>query len=68
MREIQATMSIRALELLNLPADEPAFLLDLGCGSGLSGQILTEAGHTWVGLDISTHMLGMITHFKQQSH
>jgi len=57
MRDIQAKMSIRALELLNLPPGDPAFLLDLGCGSGLSGQILEEAGHQWVGLDISPHML-----------
>lgn len=61
MRDIQATMSLRALELLNLPEDQHALLLDLGCGSGLSGQIITEAGHDWIGLDISTHMLGTIT-------
>ena len=28
------------------------------CGSGLSGECLTENGHVWVGLDISPHMLG----------
>ena len=28
------------------------------CGSGLSGQALTEAGHNWVGVDISRSMLG----------
>jgi len=28
------------------------------CGSGLSGESLTEAGHFWVGIDISQHMLG----------
>ena len=28
------------------------------CGSGLSGEALTEAGHFWVGVDISQHMLG----------
>ena len=27
------------------------------CGSGLSGEALTEAGHVWVGVDISEHML-----------
>lgn len=55
-------MSERALELLNLPPVEeggPKFLLDIGCGSGLSGEILEAAGHYWVGIDISTHMLGM---------
>jgi len=55
--EIQATMSERAIELLNLPVDVPAFILDLGCGSGLSGECLTEQGHFWVGVDISKAML-----------
>lgn len=31
----------------------------LGCGSGLSGETLTENGHQWIGLDISQSMLGM---------
>ncbi|KAJ1916167.1 18S rRNA (guanine1575-N7)-methyltransferase [Mycoemilia scoparia] len=54
---IQAEMSMRAVELLNLPEGETAYLLDLGCGSGLSGEILDEDGHIWVGLDISPSML-----------
>ena len=40
--EIQATMSERAIEMLNLNEDEPAFVLDVGCGSGLSGECLDE--------------------------
>ena len=32
-------------------------ILDIGCGSGLSGEILTEEGHIWVGMDISRDML-----------
>jgi 18S rRNA (guanine1575-N7)-methyltransferase len=40
-----------------LPEDEPAYLLDIGCGSGLSGEILDEEGHMWVGMDISPAML-----------
>ena len=32
-------------------------LLDIGCGSGISGEVLSEHGHYWVGLDISPHML-----------
>lgn len=58
MMEIQVTMAERAVELLALP-DEPCFLLDLGCGSGLSGGVLEEKGHVWVGMDISKAMLGM---------
>ena len=27
------------------------------CGSGLSGECLTEQDHTWIGMDISPHML-----------
>ncbi len=52
-------MSQRAIELLTLPADRPCYLLDLGCGSGLSGEVLSEQGHVWVGLDISQAMLGV---------
>jgi len=55
IRAIQASMTNRALELLQL--DDPSFILDIGCGSGLSGEILSEDGHTWVGMDISPSML-----------
>ena len=51
-------MTYRALELLNLPPEKPAFLLDVGCGSGLSGEILDEEGYNWVGVDIAPSMLG----------
>ncbi|KAF8136764.1 williams-Beuren syndrome critical region protein 22 [Boletus edulis] len=54
---IQADMTYRALELLNLPPDQPAFLLDIGCGSGLSGEILDEEGYMWTGVDIAPSML-----------
>lgn len=46
---LQETLTNRALELLALPEDDtPRLLLDLGCGSGLSGEALSEAGHTWL--------------------
>lgn len=51
-------MTYRALELLALPEGKSAFLLDIGCGSGLSGEILEEQGHIWAGADISPSMLG----------
>jgi len=45
----QAQLTERALELLALPDDgQTRLLLDLGCGSGLSGAALTEQGHAWV--------------------
>lgn len=57
MIEIQNQMTLRALEILALPEDQPSYLLDIGCGSGLSGEVLTEQGHYWVGYDISEAML-----------
>ena len=59
IQSIQAEMADRAVELLNLPSDRPCFLLDIGCGSGLSGEVLDEDGHFWVGFDISPSMLGI---------
>lgn len=54
-------MTNRALELLSLPS--PSLVLDIGCGSGLSGDILSSVPpsdggpHIWVGMDISASML-----------
>mmetsp|Transcript_11102 Transcript_11102/g.28026 ORF Transcript_11102/g.28026 Transcript_11102/m.28026 type:complete len:175 (-) Transcript_11102:95-619(-) len=60
MVNIQESLTKRALELLALPNDgTPKLLLDIGCGSGLSGETLTEEGHYWMGLDISRAMLGV---------
>ena len=56
MREIQTSLTERALELLALPSED-CFVLDVGCGSGLSGECLTENGHHWIGCDISKDML-----------
>jgi len=50
-------MTERAIELLNLPEDQSCFLLDIGCGSGLSGELLDEDGHMWVGVDVAPSML-----------
>ncbi|ROW06324.1 hypothetical protein VPNG_07500 [Cytospora leucostoma] len=61
IQNIQASMTRRALELLDI--QEPSFILDVGCGSGLSGEILSsvpedEGGpHVWVGMDVSASML-----------
>ncbi|KAJ1929373.1 18S rRNA (guanine1575-N7)-methyltransferase [Tieghemiomyces parasiticus] len=57
MASYPAEMALRALELLCLPEDQSSLLLDIGCGSGLSGEVLEDEGHTWVGLDISPSML-----------
>lgn len=42
----------------------PSYLLDIGAGSGLSGEILTEEGHQWVGMDVSGGMLGALALFS----
>ncbi|KAK7075747.1 Williams Beuren syndrome chromosome region 22 protein, partial [Halocaridina rubra] len=55
--EVQERCSERAIELLALPDDTPSMLLDLGCGSGLSGEAITSQGHMWIGMDISPAML-----------
>lgn len=59
MIEIQVSLAERALELLGMNDDEPKLLLDVGCGSGLSGDVLSEAGHYWVGFDVSKAMLNV---------
>ena len=60
--KVQSEMTQRCLDLIQVPDNdeqnfEPWFILDLGCGSGLSGQIVEEQGHFWWGIDISENML-----------
>ena len=50
-------MAERCVEILAIPEDKPCLILDIGCGSGLSGSVLTEHGYNWIGVDISTSML-----------
>lgn len=56
---IQREITERAIELLRLDDGRPAMVLDIGCGSGLSGQVLEEKGHVWVGCDVSRDMLNV---------
>ncbi|GMH53806.1 hypothetical protein TrRE_jg10831, partial [Triparma retinervis] len=56
---IQAEITNRAVELLQLPSTRPSFILDMGCGSGLSGKVLESLGHYWVGCDVSRDMLNV---------
>lgn len=57
MQTIQTEIAERALEMLQLPEGKASYILDIGCGSGLSGDVLEENGHYWVGCDISSDML-----------
>jgi 18S rRNA (guanine1575-N7)-methyltransferase len=57
MINVQREITLRAIELLLLPPDQKSLVLDVGCGSGLSGQVLEEQGHVWVGCDVSRDML-----------
>eukprot|EP00587_Corethron_hystrix_P007024 CAMPEP_0113314630 /NCGR_PEP_ID=MMETSP0010_2-20120614/10610_1 /TAXON_ID=216773 ORGANISM="Corethron hystrix, Strain 308" /NCGR_SAMPLE_ID=MMETSP0010_2 /ASSEMBLY_ACC=CAM_ASM_000155 /LENGTH=277 /DNA_ID=CAMNT_0000170947 /DNA_START=12 /DNA_END=841 /DNA_ORIENTATION=+ /assembly_acc=CAM_ASM_000155 len=60
---IQYEITKRAIELLCLPdpaSDHgPSMVLDVGCGSGLSGSVLGRMGHAWVGCDVSGDMLNV---------
>ncbi|CCW60677.1 unnamed protein product [Phytomonas sp. EM1] len=69
IQTIQRSMTLRALELLGIkaavsraqtegyPPSCTTLLLDIGCGTGISGEVLTEQGHAWCGVDISRDML-----------
>ncbi|KAF6162729.1 hypothetical protein GIB67_028998 [Kingdonia uniflora] len=53
-------LSERVLKLLGLPHHElPHLLLDIGCGSRLSGETLSENGQQWISFDISNIMLNI---------
>ena len=69
IQHIQSSMTHRALSLLHLPPTHPSLVLDLGCGSGLSGSILssTPPHHIWVGIDISPSMLAIALERQAES-
>jgi len=67
MINVQREITLRAIELLLLPPDQTALVLDVGCGSGLSGTVLEEKGHVWVGCDVSRDMLGVAHERMEES-
>ncbi|CAB3403602.1 unnamed protein product [Caenorhabditis bovis] len=56
---IQHEMAERALELLALPDGKSGLILDIGCGTGMSSEVLLDNGHIFMGLDVSEAMLGI---------
>ncbi len=59
MINIQTQLAKRALEILAIPKGRSRMILDIGCGSGISGNVLGERNHMWIGLDISRAMLNV---------
>lgn len=57
IRKIQCQIAERAIELLGISSDNDKLILDIGCGSGLSGDVLDSSGFKWIGVDISSSML-----------
>ncbi len=60
------------LEKPDFLKDEPFFILDLGCGTGFSTEILIEGGFRVVGVDVLPDMLSKVktkkNHLKNQKN
>ena len=56
LMRIQEKITIRTLELLNLP-EHDSLILDLGSGPGFVGMYLTEVGYKTVAIDIISEFL-----------
>ena len=65
----QSELTTRCLDMLCLEGEaRDAVLLDVGCGSGLSGETLTRQGYrAWVGIDASAAMLERATRGRSAS-
>ena len=50
-------MAERCIEILAIPQRKECLILDIRCGSGLSGSVLMDYGYDWIGVDISPSML-----------
>lgn len=53
---VQRKLTERALELIEIDDSFPQMILDVGCGTACSGQIIEEK-HMFVGVDIAPEML-----------
>lgn len=57
--QAQYELTERCIEILAIPKGKLPLILDIGCGSGLSGEVLTSLGYFWIGFDISKDMLNI---------
>jgi len=59
--KIQKEMAFRAIDLLEIDHNikKNPLILDIGCGSGLTGSALAQRGCQWIGMDISLSMLNI---------
>eukprot|EP00917_Polyrhabdina_sp_WS-2016_P024939 GHVP01053795.1.p1 GENE.GHVP01053795.1~~GHVP01053795.1.p1 ORF type:complete len:258 (+),score=53.44 GHVP01053795.1:1222-1995(+) len=57
IQKIQKEMTERCIELLGLDDKKSHLILDVGCGTCISGDVIEQKGHEWVGIDISINML-----------
>lgn len=57
IQSIQREITIRCLDLLDLKSS--GLILDIGCGTGISGSVLSDHNLNWIGLDISKDMLNI---------
>jgi len=55
LKRIKTKATIRALELLDL--EKKSLILDIGCGTGWSTEIIKNEGHIVIGLDLSKGMI-----------
>jgi len=56
MRRTQEELTLRAIELLDMPGGDGE-ILDVGCGTGFSTEILKEEGYNVVGVDRAKKMV-----------
>ncbi|EPR79459.1 Methyltransferase [Spraguea lophii 42_110] len=52
----QRRLTEKCIELLECN-DNKGLILDIGCGSGISGDVLSKKNLSWIGVDISKEML-----------
>ncbi|WUR03556.1 putative methyltransferase BUD23 [Vairimorpha necatrix] len=57
IQAIQKEITRKCFDLLELQS--PGLILDIGCGTGISGGVLSENNCEWIGIDISKDMLNI---------